>query len=427
MIGETFGMRGTSSSARRAALHALAVVSLLLASLLVPRVAHATVSISPDMGIDRSDRQSTLAQYQFYISRADCESTDTWTIDYQLDNFSGKVMEVWVGENADCRAFAARDPSITSSARCTKVAESGDPGGTNGNGTGSIDVTSAAIAGALYQVEGCVDSSSNTSPRSISLFIMLLNAANDDVDESNSYQFSDVRVDLLGPNPPSNVTATPLDQSARLSYSVINAVDDVKGYAVFCAPAGASPTTATSSGAGSGSSSASASSGGTGGAGGGGEGGGGGGSSSSSSVGVTTSASTTTSTSTTSGGPNPSCPSDTIVAGAVPPSSSDSNGDGTGSSVVALDLQNGETYACAVAATDDLDNVGVLSAVVCVTPVQSDDFFETYCKERGDDCVDGPGGCALCSVGSARETDRTPLFGLFAALLAAVVRKLGRK
>lgn len=59
-------------------------------------------------------------------------------------------------------------------------------------------------------------------------------------------------------------------------------------------------------------------------------------------------------------------------------------------------LENGKSYAVAVAATDRFGNVGVLSDVLCETPEETTDFWEGY---RGAGGEAGGGYCTTSSVG----------------------------
>lgn len=79
-------------------------------------------------------------------------------------------------------------------------------------------------------------------------------------------------------------------------------------------------------------------------------------------------------------------------------------------------LENGTTYAIAVAGEDLLGNPGVLSSVQCGTPQLLTDFFELYRQN------DGRGGGGFCSF-SPRVSRFAPgaglLFGILFAALAA--------
>lgn len=68
-------------------------------------------------------------------------------------------------------------------------------------------------------------------------------------------------------------------------------------------------------------------------------------------------------------------------------------------------LQNGVTYAVAVAGEDAIGNTGELSQIACGTPTLLDDFFEVYSRNGG------PGGGGFCSV-SYGAASRAPFAGL---------------
>ncbi len=80
-----------------------------------------------------------------------------------------------------------------------------------------------------------------------------------------------------------------------------------------------------------------------------------------------------------------------------------------GSSATISGLENGVTYAVAVAATDPYLNVGEVSDLTCQTPVELDDFFERYRRAGGQAgggycALEGagmPGGCGAFVVGVA--------------------------
>lgn len=57
---------------------------------------------------------------------------------------------------------------------------------------------------------------------------------------------------------------------------------------------------------------------------------------------------------------------------------------------------NGTPYVVAVAAFDNLGNVGPLSGSLCGTPYPTDTFFGEYCKDGGGACQ---GGCGQCTAG----------------------------
>jgi MYXO-CTERM domain-containing protein len=77
-------------------------------------------------------------------------------------------------------------------------------------------------------------------------------------------------------------------------------------------------------------------------------------------------------------------------------------------------LQNGVTYAVAIAGEDAIGNTGKLSPIACGTPTLLDDFFEVYSRDGG------PGGGGFCSV-SYGASSRTPLAGLGLSALGVLL------
>jgi hypothetical protein len=82
-------------------------------------------------------------------------------------------------------------------------------------------------------------------------------------------------------------------------------------------------------------------------------------------------------------------------------------------------LENGKTYAVAVAGTDAYGNVGVLSSVFCEKPAETTDFWEAY-RDSGGSA--GGGFCATSGAGA--PTGSIAAFGL---VIAAAVSMLRRK
>jgi len=84
-------------------------------------------------------------------------------------------------------------------------------------------------------------------------------------------------------------------------------------------------------------------------------------------------------------------------------------------------LQNGVTYAVAVAGRDKAGNSGTLSAVKCNTPKETDDFYTVY-RRAG-----GTAGGGWCAIGAPRGAT-FGLAGLAIALAAALrVARRGRR
>jgi MYXO-CTERM domain-containing protein len=83
-------------------------------------------------------------------------------------------------------------------------------------------------------------------------------------------------------------------------------------------------------------------------------------------------------------------------------------------SVAGAPLENGVQYVVAIAAYDQVWNLGPPAPLQCQTPEPVDSFFPTYCAEGGPGCV---GGCGSCDVGGGAD----PLWPVLGAgALAAV-------
>ena len=76
-------------------------------------------------------------------------------------------------------------------------------------------------------------------------------------------------------------------------------------------------------------------------------------------------------------------------------------GSSTGTTVDATGRDEGE-WACGVAGTDELENPGVLSNILCGVPEPVTDFFEAYRQAGG---LAGGGFCQCSLPGADREHD----------------------
>ncbi|MEP7121832.1 MAG: hypothetical protein ABJE95_13010 [Byssovorax sp.] len=138
----------------------------------------------------------------------------------------------------------------------------------------------------------------------------------------------------------------------------------------------------------------------------------------STSNGATTTTGSTMSTGVTSGGNTDACHPSGAVAACVPASSvlvagqvPDGTGTGepidTGTVATVSSLVNGKAYVVAMAAYDDVGNVGKLSELKCGAPAPVDSILRVY------QCTGGfkDSGCGFCSMGGDRG-------GSFAALVS---------
>ncbi len=260
--------------------------------------------------VDRDGPGHDPPGFELFISRSDCESTERFTFAFAIADVSGvDAVEVWLADNSatDCRSVAARNPSSTE-AQCTYLT------GVGAEGTGEIILGSADIANAISSVDDCIDLAPGGLPHHVTLYFLLIRTPGADVLDEDAATFG-TDIDLVGPAPPSDVVATSGEASVKLEFTAIDA-NDLRGYFVFCAP----PDTAYEGLSG--------------------------------------------------------CESSSLRPALRPPSPelrcAPADGDDPISATTALtvtDLANGERIGMAIAAVDELGNVGVLSNVVCGEPL----------------------------------------------------------
>ncbi len=297
------------------------------------------------------------------LSKAECIRNDSFTFDVtpsapsSLNNY---VLEVWSGSG--CTDKNAR---VTNES-CRLVA-SQTP---NGNGNTIIVQAQNILAkdgGKNPEAATEEDCTSTTGGENkITLFFLLVDA-NDDAANADSPGPYEIKYDLLAPSPPTGVKAGVGESSLVVRWSVPDNTEDVNGYRFYCDPP-------------------------PGGGGVVGEGGGSG-------------------TSGTSG-----CGSSALVPGADPPegygcgdtSGVATNGEATG-------LENGQSYAVAVASVDAYGNVGVLSGLACGVPEPVTGFFEAY-RDAG-----GQAGGGYCAMHAGKSRLSAALVAL--ALLGLVFRR----
>ncbi len=84
---------------------------------------------------------------------------------------------------------------------------------------------------------------------------------------------------------------------------------------------------------------------------------------------------------------------------------------------------NGTPYIVAIAAYDEVWNLGPFAPLQCGTPQIVDSFFNTYCAEGGPGCV---GGCGSCTVGA--HTDPVwPVLGVTALAAVGIMVRRDRR
>jgi hypothetical protein len=369
----------------RLALPALAASALWLAA----RPAEATVTIA-QVDRDGAGHGDVSAQYEFYVSRADCEAGESFEFPFTLSSVAGvDSLEVWLGEGSvDCATAIAR--SGTGGAQCTRLFSDGSP-----TINGSVVLTADQIANEVVGIDACSDANtSNTSAHATKLYFLAIRMQGSDVAAADAFVWDRTKVDLLGPEPPADLTVKGVDGGVLVNFTASASTDDLREYQVYCDAEG-------SAGAGGG-----AGVGGAGGGGGatgaGGLGGGGGMLASGGAGGALGSG----------GSAALACDPGMLVAGQAPPTNAACGDPFQGAQDVGVSgFENGRTYAVGVAAVDVIGNPGALSPLACATPVASDDFFEVYRRAGGQ------GGCESAI---ARGGNRSRLGWCVGLAIAAV-------
>ncbi len=358
---------------------------------------------------------------EFRISRADCESSNGFTFTI-TDVLSGDDLSVWgTGTGADCSTTNARTVDNT----CTLVESIGVVSNTSAERT----ISHSAIAAVLSDVSGCTDGSNSDAPRSLTLYF-LVNESQGDVPAGDYFMVDTLEVDLIGPPAPSNVVVSVNDDTSLLvSFSEPSGTTDIKGYRAYCDPMPGGGTTSSGGGAaadywmpaaGAGGIGGTAGAGGvtssgTAGSGGSTTGGGGAGGGTSSGTGGSTTSGTGGATSSGTGGSTSSsggdCSSSVLIPGDVPSSAYECGSvTGTGD-ITVTDLVQGVEYVIAVAAYDQVHNLGVLSELGCGTAEPVSDFFDAY-RDAG-----GEAGGGLCQCELVGASFDRPLAVVVALLL----------
>jgi len=311
---------------------------------------------------------------------------------------------VWASsQGGDCTQSAQRNPGATQT--CYEVMAAFIP---TAPPSASLVITSDAIVngngkGGAGGVMSCVDSTAGDAPRKLVLYF-LIDEASGNVTDSTTYN---IDFDLRGPQPPSSLAPSTFDESTLLvKFCPPVGTTDVAGYKVFCDASGASgsessasdpmcsdsnSTTATSTSAGGGGDT------------------------------TTASASSSIASSSSSGGGVGTCTSAKFTAGAS------ASGIVECASVAGIStieanapgFSVGVLGAVALAAYDNVGNVGALSSIACAKTEPVTDFFESY------NAAGGKGGNGFyCQAGAGPSS---PLgFLAFGLTLAAVALRRTR-
>jgi hypothetical protein len=262
----------------------------------------------------------------------------------------------------------------------------------------------------------CADSAVSTDPRQVTLNFMIADSSGT---VTGIPVTKTIKIDLLGPPAPKSLKAGVGEQRLVLDWER-PATQDLSRYLFFCDPP---PSGGTSNAASTPQAAGAAGSLGTVGAGGLGVGGvseagtDDASTSDASGVGVSGSGGASGSTAASDGATSSSC-SSILTPGQIAPVDLPTCG-GASESVAsgeAQPLQNGVSYAVAVAAVDALGNAGPLSNVACATPKEVNDFFETY-RNSG-----GSAGGGFCALGARPAPGAAAFF-----VVALLVRRWRRR
>ncbi len=347
------------------------------------------------------------------ISQSDCQNNGKLVFDYGYSGLGSNQLQVWglkqsAIDVSDCISDMNRLDSD-----CQEIAEM-----TVGTG-GKLYVNDKLLVEKLLVGGSCTGTLGNDSTISVSLWIMAIPPGADAVD----YCTYTAALDLLGPTPPTDVTAGPGDASLILNFTALTDPDST-GYKVYCddgsgmvqGAGGAGGSTSTTTSLSGGGALARDGVGGSfqggpqfltgaGGAGGGGA----------AAVGAVVGAGPTLASCTFS---------HALKAGGVPDNTfyvaSSNSSQITASTSNQKPMVNGKEYACGVAAVDIVGNVGPLSNVACGIPEPTDDFFGEY---RGDS---GQAGGGLCSIGRSSSAVAAMSAALGLSLLALAGRRRSR-
>ena len=331
--------------------------------------------------------------YPFWMSREDCLKDDRYTklgtiieVQPSLSPVGNYALQVWVSRGADCTDQQVR----LTQGNCWKIL---DVIAQVNNTKYQLSPQEILAEGAAVTPDIC-DKQVQWSP---TIYFLLFNG---DTLLANA-KWTETQVDTKAPAPPINITASGGDNAIFLNWaaSLDQQVVDAQGFAYYCSPGGVEgmglggATSSGGQGGGGGTSGAGGQggAGGTGGRGGassggaGGRSGGGGGGSSGQTGAGGTGGSTSTGVTCSAPGLNPGqYPDESMRCGSV---GSPSARSGVAASPDAADsqvvIENGTTYGVAIASTDRVGNVGLLSPVTCATPEPVIGFFEQYKSEGG--------------------------------------------
>ena len=245
----------------------LAAALTLFALVVTASDAHA-INLKTTDGVSHDSTAHEDANKDTYLSFADCSAPTSFTFKLEAATASGQVLV----RGSATGATACNSQDNVNSGSCIDITSA------NADSQGDLTVTlsSADIAALISTVSGCTDTNSNTGGTTVSIYF--IDGTSDGADSTTAY---DIAVDLLGPPPPTGVTAGISDETSLLvSWTPPSDSSDLQsggGFKIYCVTAPDAQGSDGSGGSGTGGSGTGAGgSGGTGGTGTGGEGGAGG-------------------------------------------------------------------------------------------------------------------------------------------------------
>jgi hypothetical protein len=281
--------------------------------------------------------------------------------------------EVWLAPGLSGTTNCA-NPTVRATS-CIQLYQEAVSAGTSHTSTPSFRAKEDIVMKGLNFTDGC-DHPLPSDSIPITLWFILVRDKSMTADSDDYTTYTDTEVDLVGPDAPTDVKLTAKAQSVEVVFTESDS--DAKSFLVYRDPPGTSASGAT---------------------GGGGAGGSG----------------------TTGSGTTGTCASQLLSAGTIPADNIPVAEESASKSVQVSDLEDGVTYAVAVAGVDVVGNIGKLSEVKCATPEPVESFFKKYCQDGGHACVSG---CGVSTLGSADMLFWPALSSL--ALGVAVLRRRRR-
>jgi hypothetical protein len=410
--------------------------------------------------VPRDQPTRPTGQQPFWVSRSDCLAEDNFYFTVTLANYMGYTLEVWAANaGVDCTPVEQRQGTA---AQCWRVY-----GAAAQTQITKVKIPATTLVGRAIpglpppptDLRTLCTGTGSPKGQQLNLTFLFVQSGATIATGSTPQIWKDIGYDITAPAPPINITASPGETRLHMSWTQTQDGDTFQ-YRFYCDPpqgsvlpdGGLKPMnssfwgTVSQAQVGTG---GTAGFGGTSGAGGffvdtGGVSGtagvtGAGGFAGAGGAGGTAGAvnaggSSASGAVTGAGGTDTtaSCSASSVLVPGVDPTYPDSLDNYVCGTVGGLGISTGSTieglvnnvqYAVAMAAVDQVGNVGVLSPAVCATPAEVTDFFELY------RAVGGKGGGGLCSLSRIRHG--APLVGVLSAsgllAFAGAVRRARRR